>query len=101
MNFATCLPARHFVRAGAVLLLLSLGACGEEDQAPTENNTYNVHLYYGKDVTEHKALGQVVGISECKTIVHTTAAQMALKPHSYTYECCWVKAGKACYQKHK
>lgn len=101
MKFTTGCSVRQFARAGAVLLVLSLGACGEEEQKPTENNTYNVHLYYGKDVTDHKSLGQVVGISECKTKVHTTAAQMSLKPHSYSYVCCWVHAGDACYQKHK
>lgn len=84
-----------------VAFLFLLGACDEEQQKPTENNTYNVHLYYGKDVKEHKALGQVVGISRCKQAVHTRAAQMELKPHTYTYVCCWVNAGDACYQKHK
>lgn len=82
-------------------LLIALGACDEEQQKPTENNTYNVHLYFGKNVKEHKALGQVVGISRCKQAVHTRAAEMGLKPHSYTYVCCWVHAGEACYQKHK
>lgn len=82
-------------------LLFALGACDEEQQKPTENNTYNVHLYFGKDVNEHKSLGQVVGISRCKQAVHTRAAEMGLKAHTYTYVCCWVNAGEACYQKHK
>jgi len=84
-----------------IAALFMLGACDEEQQKPTENNTYNVHLYYGKDVKEHLSLGQVVGISQCKTAVHTRAAQMKLKPNTYRYVCCWVYAGEACHQRHK
>ena len=92
---------RRLVPLFCVAFLIALGACDEEQQKPTENNTYNVHLYFGKDVKEHKGLGQVVGISRCKQAVHTRAAAMGLKPHTYTYVCCWVHAGEACYQKHK
>lgn len=96
-RFLFCRPVPAF----CIAFLFALGACDEEQQKPTENNTYNVHLYYGKDVKEHKSLGQVVGISRCKQAVHTRAAQMNLKPHTYTYACCWVHAGEACYEKHK
>ena len=85
----------------ALSAVAALGGCDEEQHKPTESNTYNVHLYYGKDVSEHKALGQVVGISKCKTAVHTQAAQLQLKAHSYTYTCCWVNAGESCYEKHR
>ena len=78
-----------------------LAACDDEGSKPNESNTYNVHLYYGKSVSEHKFLGQVVGISSCKTTIHKTAAEMGLKPHSYTYVCCWLNAGDTCFQKHK
>ena len=89
------------IAVGALLGLLPLAGCDESQSKPTENNTYNVHLYYGKDVAEHKYLGQVIGISKCKTAIHTRAAEMRLKPHTYTYTCCWVNAGEACYEKHK
>ena len=50
---------------------------------------------------EQKYLGQVLGISKCKTAVHTEAAKMKLKGNTYSYACCWVNAGERCYQKHK
>jgi hypothetical protein len=93
--------ARYAGSAAAIFLSITLIGCGEEEIKPSENNTYYVHLYYGKDVKEHKQLGQVVGISECKKTVHQRAAIMKLKPHSYRYDCCLVYAGDACYQKHK
>ena len=49
---------------------------------------------------KHLGSFSVVGISRCKTAVHTQAARMGLKPHSYSYDCCWVHAGEACYEKH-
>ena len=101
MTFAFRYAARRITQAAVGIALLMLGACGDEDIKPSENNTYYVHLYYGKDVKEHKALGQVVGISGCKKAVHKRAAMMSLKPHTYRYECCLVYAGNACYQKHK
>ena len=91
-------------RAAVVSALFATGllvACDDDASTPNESNTYNVHLYYGKNVAQHKYLGQVVGISSCKTAVHTTAAEMGLKPHSYTYDCCWLNAGNICFQKHK
>jgi hypothetical protein len=91
---------RLAIGAAILVIALALAGCDEEQHKPDETNTYNVHLYYGKDVKEHKALGQVVGISRCKTAVHTQAARMGLKPHSYSYDCCWVHAGEACYEKH-
>ena len=89
--------------AFSILLVATvpLAACEAEAPAPNETNTYNVHLYYGKDVAEHKYLGQVVGISSCKTAIHKRAAEMQLRPHTYTYVCCWLNAGDVCYQKHK
>lgn len=87
--------------AATLFVLLALAGCDDAQQKPNESNTYNVHLFYGKDVAEHKYLGQVRGISKCKTTVHAEAARMHLKGHTYRYDCCWVNAGKACYQKHK
>lgn len=81
-------------------LPLAPAACDEPETKPNESNTYNVHLYYGKDVGEYKYLGQVMGISQCKAKVHGEAAKMQLKPHTYQYICCWVNAGQACYEKH-
>jgi hypothetical protein len=52
-------------------------------------------------VAEHKALGQVIGISQCKTRAHAEAGRMQLKGHSYKYACCWVNEGKACFETHK
>ena len=80
---------------------LLLAACDEAASKPSESYTYRTHLYYGKDVAEHKYLGQVRGISQCKTTVHRRAAEMGLKPHTYSYICCWVNEGDACYAKHK
>jgi len=94
-------PTRLVAVACTLFAVLTLAGCGDEPHKPNETNTYNVHLYYGKDVKEHKALGQVVGISRCKTAVHTQAARMGLKPHSYMYDCCWVHGGEACYEKHQ
>lgn len=87
--------------AVALLALLALGGCDDPPQKPSESYTYNVYLYYGKEVSEQKYLGQVLGISKCKTAVHTEAAKMKLKGHTYSYACCWVNAGEPCYQKHK
>ncbi|MGH6912353.1 MAG: hypothetical protein ACREH3_01435 [Geminicoccales bacterium] len=87
--------------AAALSALLALGGCEEAPQKPSESNTYNVHLYYGTDMGEHKSLGQVRGISKCKTTVHAEAARMQLKGHSYRYVCCWVHAGEPCHQQHK
>jgi len=95
------MPDRLVFAAAILAAVLALGGCDDEQHKPNETNTYNVHLYFGKDVKEHKALGQVVGISQCQTRVHTQAAQMGLKPHSYMYDCCWVHAGKPCYEKHR
>jgi hypothetical protein len=92
---------RRSILLGALCGMTMLAGCDGEQSKPSENNTYNVHLYYGKDVKEHKALGQVLGISRCKTAVHTQAARMRLKPHTYSYVCCWVHKGEACYEKHK
>lgn len=94
--------SRRLVAACAILGALALAACDDAPQhKPSESYTYNVHLYYGKDVAEHKALGQVVGISQCKTRAHAEAGRMQLKGHSYKYACCWVNQGKACYETHK
>lgn len=93
--------AARCAATAALVMLAALAACGEEEQKPNESNTYNVHLFYGKDVAEHKYLGQVRGISRCKTAVHAEAARMQLKGNTYKYDCCWVNAGKACFQKHK
>lgn len=89
------------IAAGVLYGLTMLSGCDETQSKPSESNTYNVHLYYGKDVSKHKYLGQVLGISRCKTAIHTRAAQMQLKPHTYSYACCWVNAGESCYEKHK
>lgn len=99
--FCLRLPARLTLAAAVLGASLALAGCDEKPHKPNEINTYNVHLYYGKDVKEHKELGQVVGISRCKTAVHTQAARMGLKPHSYSYACCWVNEGQSCYERHK
>jgi hypothetical protein len=85
----------------ALPLLLAATACDLADETPSENNTYNVHLYYGKDVDQDKYLGKVQGISKCRTAVHAEAARMQLTGNTYSYACCWVYAGEACHQKHK
>jgi hypothetical protein len=90
---------RRLVAACAIVAFLA--ACDEGPHKPSESYTYNVHLYYGKDVAEHKALGQVVGISQCKTRAHAEAGRMQLKGNTYKYACCWVNEGKACYETHK
>jgi hypothetical protein len=94
------MPDRLAFGAAILAAALALAGCDDEPHKPNETNTYNVHLYYGKDVKEHKAFGQVEGISRCKTVVHNQAARMQLKPHSYMYDCCWVHEGRACYEKH-
>lgn len=95
------MPGRLTLGAAILAAALALAGCEQEQHKPNETNTYNVHLYYGKGVKEHKKLGQVVGISACKTKIHTEAARMTLKPHTYRYECCWLYAGNPCYEKHK
>jgi hypothetical protein len=92
---------RRAAAAAAVLALLAFSGCDKGQHKPSEEYTYNVHLYYGKDVTKDKFLGEVVGISQCKIKVHTEAARMGLKGHTYSYACCWVHKGEACYEKHK
>lgn len=94
-------PRRFAACCLTIATVVALAACDEPQQKPSESNTYNVYLYHGKNVSEQKYLGQVVGISRCQTAVHTEAAKMKLKGHSYSYACCWVNAGEACYQKHK
>ncbi len=92
---------RRLAAASAIVALLACSGCGKEEHKPSEDNTYNVHLYYGKDVAQDKYLGEVVGISQCQMKVHSEAARMGLKGHTYSYACCWVHNGEACYEKHK
>jgi hypothetical protein len=87
--------------ASAVVALLACSGCDKEEHKPSEGNTYNVHLYYGKDVSEDKYLGQVVGISQCQMKVHGEAARMGFTGHTYSYACCWVHEGNPCFEKHK
>ena len=93
--------ARRLLAAAALSVPLTLAACDDAEQKPSESNTYNVHLYYGKDIAEYKYLGQAHGISQCQTKVHAEAGKMQLKGNTYQYVCCWVYAGSPCHQRHK
>ena len=99
------LTRRYAAHCRTVLAALAapllLAACDDAESKPSESHTYRAHLYHGKDVAERKYLGQVRGISQCKMTVHRRAAEMGLKPHTYSYVCCWVNEGDACYAEHK
>lgn len=96
-------PAARRLCAALLLpwLLLAPAACDDGATKPNESNTYNVHLYYGKDVSEYKYLGKAQGISQCKTKVHAEAAKMQLKGNTYKYTCCWLYQGEPCHERHQ
>ena len=70
---------RHLIATSVLFAAAALAACEAEPQKPSENNTYNVHLYYGKDMNERHSLGRVLGISRCKTAVHAKMRNVEMK----------------------
>ena len=83
-----------------VTILLFLGwyfFSGSND----ENVQMNVYYYRSSDLSNSLYLGQAKGLSNCQATANRTAQIENRRSDGWSYICCTIENGSACYRKLK
>lgn len=69
--------------------------------ANDENVQMNVYYYRSSDLSNSLYLGQAKGLSNCQATANRTAQIENRRSDGWSYICCTIENGSACYRKLK